>query len=241
MTLGDLVTYIFFIGIVAAPLVSIASIGTQITEAFAGLDRIREVLEMPTEVQEDAQRAPVGPLVGTVAFDDVWFEYNPGQPVLRGVSFEAPRRHDHGARRLERLGQEHAHRPGDGVQPADAGPRADRRPRPGGPAAGATTASSWRRCCRRAFSSTARLPRTSATPGRARRATRSSTACRVAHCDEFVSQFPAGLRHHRRRARREALGRPAAARVDRARDSRRTRASSSSTRPRRASTARASR
>ncbi len=60
MTLGDLITYIFFIGIVAAPLVCIASIGTQITEAFAGLDRIREVMEMPTEVQEDAQRAPVG-------------------------------------------------------------------------------------------------------------------------------------------------------------------------------------
>src|SRR6188768_1316141 len=90
MTLGDLITYIFFIGIVAAPLVGIASIGTQITEAFAGLDRIREILEMSTEVQEDAQRAEVGPLVGTVAFDNVWFEYNPGQPVLKGISFEAP-------------------------------------------------------------------------------------------------------------------------------------------------------
>jgi ABC-type multidrug transport system fused ATPase/permease subunit len=89
MTLGDLITYIFFIGIVAAPLVGIASIGTQITEAFAGLDRIREILEMSTEVQEDAQRAEVGPLVGTVAFDHVWFEYNPGQPVLKNVSFEA--------------------------------------------------------------------------------------------------------------------------------------------------------
>jgi ABC-type multidrug transport system fused ATPase/permease subunit len=89
MTLGELVTYIFFIGIVAAPLVSIASIGTQITEAFAGLDRIRELLEMSTEVQGDERRSEVGLLVGTVAFDQVWFEYNPGQPVLRGVSFEA--------------------------------------------------------------------------------------------------------------------------------------------------------
>src|SRR5688572_19936153 len=89
MTLGDLITYIFFIGIVAAPLVGIASIGTQITEAFAGLDRIREVMEMSTEIQEDAERAEVGPLVGTVAFDNVWFEYNEGQPVLKGISFEA--------------------------------------------------------------------------------------------------------------------------------------------------------
>ncbi|MEQ1574186.1 MAG: ABC transporter ATP-binding protein [Vicinamibacterales bacterium] len=89
MTLGDLVMYIFFIGLVAAPLVSIASIGTQITEAFAGLDRIREILDMTTESDEDARRAPLGPLVGDVGFEDVWFEYNVGQQVLRGVSFQA--------------------------------------------------------------------------------------------------------------------------------------------------------
>jgi ATP-binding cassette, subfamily B, putative efflux pump len=89
MTLGDLIMYIFFIGLVAAPLVSIASIGTQITEAFAGLDRIREILDMPTELEEDASREPVQQLTGDVSFDDVWFEYNEGQPVLRGVSFEA--------------------------------------------------------------------------------------------------------------------------------------------------------
>ena len=90
MTLGGLITYIFFIGIVAAPLVSIASIGTQVTEAFAGLDRIREVMEMSTELQEDEHREAVGPVLGTVAFDSVWFEYEAGQPVLRGISFEAP-------------------------------------------------------------------------------------------------------------------------------------------------------
>ena len=90
MTLGELVMYIFFIGLVAAPLVSIASIGTQITEAFAGLDRIREILDMPTEIDEDASRAPLDAVEGDVEFQDVWFEYNPGQPVLRGVSFHAP-------------------------------------------------------------------------------------------------------------------------------------------------------
>jgi len=89
MTLGDLIMYIFFIGLVAAPLISIASIGTQITEAFAGLDRIRELLDMPTEVDEDVNRAPLERLTGDVAFDDVWFEYNAGQPVLRGVSFHS--------------------------------------------------------------------------------------------------------------------------------------------------------
>src|SRR5690349_2173597 len=89
MTLGDLLMYIFFIGLVAAPLVSIASIGTQITEAFAGLDRIREILNMTTELDEDRERQPVERIAGDVAFDKVWFEYNPGQPVLKGVSFHA--------------------------------------------------------------------------------------------------------------------------------------------------------
>jgi subfamily B ATP-binding cassette protein MsbA len=90
MTLGELIWYIFLIGLVAAPLVSIASIGTQITEAFAGLDRIREILDTPTELEEDALRAPLGTLRGDVRFEDVWFEYTAGQPVLRGVSFHAP-------------------------------------------------------------------------------------------------------------------------------------------------------
>ena len=90
MTPGDLVSYTFLIGLVAAPVVSIASIGTQIAEAFAGLDRIREILDMPTELDEDTQRLPAGRINGDVTFDTVWFEYNPGQPVLRGVSFTAP-------------------------------------------------------------------------------------------------------------------------------------------------------
>jgi subfamily B ATP-binding cassette protein MsbA len=90
MTLGDFFMYIFFIGLVAAPLVSIASIGTQITEAFAGLDRIREVLETPTEDDVDKNKAPLASIDGHIAFDDVWFEYNEGQPVLKNVSFEAP-------------------------------------------------------------------------------------------------------------------------------------------------------
>jgi len=89
MTLGDLVMYIFFIGLVAAPLVSIASIGTQITEAFAGLERIRELLNMPGEDAEDASRGDVGRLRGDVAFEHVWFEYEEGRPVLRDVSFTA--------------------------------------------------------------------------------------------------------------------------------------------------------
>jgi subfamily B ATP-binding cassette protein MsbA len=90
MTLGDLVSYVFFVGLLAVPVISVASIGTQITEALAGLDRIREILATPTELDEDARRAPLPSLSGDVAFDDVWFEYREGVPVLRGVAFDAP-------------------------------------------------------------------------------------------------------------------------------------------------------
>jgi subfamily B ATP-binding cassette protein MsbA len=90
MTVGDLFMYIFFTGLMAAPMVQIAAIGTQITEAFAGLDRIREIRMLATEDQEDASRTPVGDIRGDVAFEDVWFEYNPGVPVLKGITFTAP-------------------------------------------------------------------------------------------------------------------------------------------------------
>lgn len=90
MTVGSLITFVFFIVMVTAPLVQIASIGTQITEAFAGLDRIRELRDMATEDQEDATKIPVPSVVGRVEFDHVTFEYEPGVPVLKEVSFLAP-------------------------------------------------------------------------------------------------------------------------------------------------------
>jgi subfamily B ATP-binding cassette protein MsbA len=90
MTLGEFFMYLTFTGMLAAPLMQLASIGTQITEAFAGLDRIREVMGMTTEDDEDAKRAPIPALRGEIEFRDVSFEYNPGVPVLRHVSFHAP-------------------------------------------------------------------------------------------------------------------------------------------------------
>ena len=89
MTLGQFVQYIFFVGLVAAPLIGIASIGTQITEAFAGLDRIHELRRMTTEDAEDATRQPIDAVRGDVAFEHVTFAYKPGVPVLKDVSFRA--------------------------------------------------------------------------------------------------------------------------------------------------------
>jgi len=90
MTLGDLFMYIFFTALVAAPLVEIAAIGTQITEAFAGLDRIREIKRMATEDEDDDEREPLEDISGEIAFEDVSFEYNEDVPVLKHVSFQAP-------------------------------------------------------------------------------------------------------------------------------------------------------
>jgi subfamily B ATP-binding cassette protein MsbA len=90
MTLGSLVMYLSVTALMTMPVIQLASIGTQITEAFAGLDRIREIRRMATEDEEDAARRPLAEVRGDVEFDDVTFEYNPGVPVLKRVSFVAP-------------------------------------------------------------------------------------------------------------------------------------------------------
>ena len=90
MTMGELITYVLFIGMVAAPLVGIASIGTQITEAFAGLDRIRELRDVVREDAHDTDRKALPDMKGDVEFEDVTFEYVADVPVLRNVSFRAP-------------------------------------------------------------------------------------------------------------------------------------------------------
>jgi subfamily B ATP-binding cassette protein MsbA len=90
MTIGDFVMYLTLTALVTVPIIQLASIGTQLTEAFAGLDRIREIRRMATEDDEDATRASLPGIRGEVEFDDVSFEYTEGTPVLKHVSFRAP-------------------------------------------------------------------------------------------------------------------------------------------------------
>ena len=82
MTLGDLIMYIFFVGMMVAPLVQIASIGTQLSEAFAGLDRMREIREMTGEEDGDRTLTPAGDVRGEIVFENVTFGYDPARPVL---------------------------------------------------------------------------------------------------------------------------------------------------------------
>ncbi|OFW31364.1 MAG: ABC transporter permease [Acidobacteria bacterium RIFCSPLOWO2_12_FULL_65_11] len=90
MTIGDFVMYLSYTALVTMPVFQLANIGTQITEAFAGLDRIREIRRMATEDQEDAGLAPLPDVRGDVMFENVTFEYTAGVPVLKRVSFHAP-------------------------------------------------------------------------------------------------------------------------------------------------------
>ncbi len=90
MTLGDFVMYLLFTGMVAGPLVQIASIGTQITEAFAGLDRLREIRSLATERTAEETLEGIEGMRGEIEFQDVSFEYKPDTLVLRHVSLRAP-------------------------------------------------------------------------------------------------------------------------------------------------------
>lgn len=89
MTLGDFLMYISFTFLLALPVVELTSVGTQITEAFAGLDRIREVMAMTTEDDEDANREPIPNIDGTIEFQNVEFEYEKDVPVLKGIEFRS--------------------------------------------------------------------------------------------------------------------------------------------------------
>ncbi len=89
MTVGDIFMFVMFTGLLVRPLVQMSNIGTQFTEAFAGLDRIREV--MSVDAESDLQGSLELPRVdGHIAFDGVDFAYTDDQLVLRDVSFDAP-------------------------------------------------------------------------------------------------------------------------------------------------------
>src|SRR5512147_1256594 len=89
MTLGSFFSFTLYLGILVGPVIQIVSIGSQITEAFAGLERIREIRDEKREDEGDAALETLPRIVGDVEFADVSFEYEKGVAVLRNVSFEA--------------------------------------------------------------------------------------------------------------------------------------------------------
>src|ERR1700682_1455602 len=87
ITGGPLMSYTAFLAFMIAPVFQIVGIGTQLTEAIAGLERTREVLSERPEDQDPRRTVTLGDIVGELAFDNVSFEYEPGKPVLQDVSF----------------------------------------------------------------------------------------------------------------------------------------------------------
>ena len=89
LTLGGYLTYIMFLGYLAAPLFQVVGIGTQLSEALAGLERTRELLDESPEDEDPRRILSLDRIEGRVEFRDVSFGYTPGKPVLHHVSFEA--------------------------------------------------------------------------------------------------------------------------------------------------------
>jgi ABC-type multidrug transport system fused ATPase/permease subunit len=89
MTLGEFMTFTAFLAFLVAPVFQIVGIGTQITEAFAGLDRTHEVLMERPEDKDPRRTVTLGPVNGQVVFEDVGFSYEAGKQVLFDVNFRS--------------------------------------------------------------------------------------------------------------------------------------------------------
>src|ERR1700685_1105575 len=89
MTLGVFLEYTIFLGLLVAPVFQIVGIGPQITEALAGLERTREVLNENPEEASPNRTEGLGRITGQVIFENVGFSYDTGKPVLHDVSFES--------------------------------------------------------------------------------------------------------------------------------------------------------
>ena len=87
LTLGGFFTYTMFLGFLVAPIFQIVAIGTQLTEAFAGLERTREILRERPEDQDPNRTVALPDFRGEIAFQNVSFQYEKGKTVLQNVSF----------------------------------------------------------------------------------------------------------------------------------------------------------
>lgn len=191
MTRGDLVAYVLYVGAMVAPLIQISSIGTQITEAFAGLDRIHELRAVRTEDDDDEQRDAVRDVAGEVRFQDVWFEYKADTPVLKGISFDAPAGTTtalvgpSGSGKSTLIGLVMAfHRPKEGTVVVDGRDLTRLRLKDYRRFLGVVMQDNF------LFDGTIRENIAFASPGATDDQIRE--AARIAHCDEFVSRFDDG-------------------------------------------------
>ena len=89
LTTGDFLAFTLLIGFMVAPIVQMSNIGSQLTEAFAGLDRTEEIMNMQSETNNGYRTIDLKEIIGDVEFKDVSFSYEKGKEVVHNVSFKA--------------------------------------------------------------------------------------------------------------------------------------------------------
>jgi len=90
LSAGDFLQFTMFMVFMVAPIIQMSNIGSQLTEAFAGLDRTEELLNIQPEDDGTTRTIKIGEINGNIEYRDVTFEYEVGKPVLKGINFVAP-------------------------------------------------------------------------------------------------------------------------------------------------------
>ncbi|MFN4000360.1 ABC transporter ATP-binding protein [Algoriphagus sp.] len=90
MTFGDFLAFTLYLGFMIAPIVQMSNIGSQLTEAFAGLDRTEEIMNTPLEADDRKRTKVLDTIMGDVEFQDVSFAYESGKEVVKSINFKAP-------------------------------------------------------------------------------------------------------------------------------------------------------
>ena len=91
LTIGDFLAFTLLLGFMIAPIVQMSNIGSQLTEAFAGLDRTEEIMNMQSEANDELRTIELNKIVGDVEFKGVSFSYEKGKEVVHNISFKADR------------------------------------------------------------------------------------------------------------------------------------------------------
>lgn len=89
LSFGDFLAFTLYLGFMIAPIVQMSNIGSQLTEAFAGLDRTEEILSTPLEEDEKERSVTLDTIKGDIDFKDVAFAYEENKDVVKGISFQA--------------------------------------------------------------------------------------------------------------------------------------------------------
>ncbi|MCP4440630.1 MAG: ABC transporter ATP-binding protein [Aureispira sp.] len=91
LTFGEFLSFTLYLGLMISPIVQMSNIGSQMTEAFAGLDRTEEIMQMAAEDDDPKRVKELGEIHGDIHFDNVSFSYEEGKEVLHNISFDAPK------------------------------------------------------------------------------------------------------------------------------------------------------